>query len=153
MAQSVSTISAIPTISDLSSIQAYNRGPITSLLTLPSSCTATVTDPQQKKSVMFFGHENDPYFDISCLPVGTMMSLDLVKSKDKWSLYYCKHITNISRVALMLPSIDSPGICPYGWTTATTFQSQFPGFSVLHLGPQTTAALCCPRYAALQDCL
>ncbi|KAL5371016.1 hypothetical protein DPSP01_014541 [Paraphaeosphaeria sporulosa] len=76
---------------------------------------------------MFFGHENDPYFDVSCYPLGTLDSLDLVRTSDKWAMYYY-----------------SPAICPYNWIVATTFQSDVPGGSVIPLDTQTTAALCCP---------
>ncbi|KAF1969941.1 hypothetical protein BU23DRAFT_232606 [Bimuria novae-zelandiae CBS 107.79] len=85
---------------------------------------------QQSGGSMFFGHLNDPYFDVSCFPLGTMNAADLVNDDTKWQLYYY-----------------SPAICPSGWTTATTFRSYVPGVDdtkFFQLGPQTTAAICCP---------
>lgn len=101
MAKPTSSTAIIPTITDQSSIQALNWGPVTSLFIPPASCTATITDPQGAKPVMFFGHENDPYFDLSCYPTGTMSSLELAKYRDKWAMYYCKQTATIPKMLLM----------------------------------------------------
>ncbi|KAF2650862.1 hypothetical protein K491DRAFT_116101 [Lophiostoma macrostomum CBS 122681] len=73
-----STTSTTLTITDPRIIRALNRGPVTSLFTPPTSCTATLTH-RQSATVLFVGHEHDPYFDVSCFPMGTLASLDLVQ--------------------------------------------------------------------------
>ncbi|KAF2437491.1 hypothetical protein P171DRAFT_492228 [Karstenula rhodostoma CBS 690.94] len=112
-------------ISDASSIKAQNRGPITTLFSPPSSCTATLTTQQPSNDRLFFGHYLDPYFDPLCLPLGTFKREELIKVT--WDFYYY-----------------SPAICPDEWSTVATFQSEIPGgipAMVFSLGTQTTAAL------------
>jgi hypothetical protein len=136
----------ITTVSDASSLKALNRGPITTLFRPPSSCTATLTTQQPGyDSLLFFGHWHDPYFEASCVPLGTMKAGEIVE--DPWNNYYCACIADVSRIPLTFCETDSPAICPQGWSTVTTFKSTIPGgigTEVYSLGTETTAALCCP---------
>ncbi|KAH7393817.1 hypothetical protein DE146DRAFT_633768 [Phaeosphaeria sp. MPI-PUGE-AT-0046c] len=129
MASSLSTIS----LTDAADIASYNRGPITSLLSLPASCTRTLTYNQEQ---VYFGHYHEPY-DEACIALGTLKASEIAPAT-MWGEYYY-----------------SPAICPMGWTVAATFRSSFlftrlgtgvPSAYHLPLGPDTSAALCCPSY-------
>ena len=143
---SLSPSPSIEIVSNPSYIKAQNRGPITSLFIPPSSCTATVTAQQGSSSGYFIGHSYDAYFDPSCFPLGTMASQDLATNGDLWKEWYCEFIADVSSTPFMFQLTDSPAICPYGWTIATTFQSSIPGGYTwfLSIGAETTAGLCCP---------
>jgi hypothetical protein len=133
------------TISDASSLQALNRGPITTLFVPPSSCTATLTTRQpDDNSLLFVGHWYDPYFETPCVPMGTMKAAAIVE--DPWENYFCECSADVSRHLLTFCQKDSPAICPQGWSKVTTFKSEIPGVEtvLISLGTETTAALCCP---------
>ncbi|KAF1950391.1 hypothetical protein CC80DRAFT_378763, partial [Byssothecium circinans] len=104
-----------------------NRGPITALFSPPQSCTATLSKRQTGGGI-FLGHLDDPYFDPSCYPTGTLQTQDFY-STSAWGAYYY-----------------SPAICPFEWTTAMLFKSSFPAYAstFISLDPQTTVAVCCP---------
>lgn len=148
------TTSAPPQIvivTDASSIQAQNWGPITSQFSAPTSCTATLTMMQPPYSTLFFGHWWDSYFETPCFPTGTKNVQDLIygQAYSRWDYYYCEcdKLSVKEAVTEVVSVIVSPAICPYGWTLATTFSSHIPGHfdkTVFSKGPETTAALCCP---------
>ncbi|KAH7393866.1 hypothetical protein DE146DRAFT_110279 [Phaeosphaeria sp. MPI-PUGE-AT-0046c] len=111
-------------ITDQAQIASYNRGPITSRLALPASCTQTLT----YISNLYFGHYSS-VFDTACVATGTLDSAQLAPGS-AWAKYYY-----------------SPAICPPGWTVAATFSKCFevvPLDQCLSLGPETSAGLCCP---------
>ncbi|KAF2120110.1 hypothetical protein BDV96DRAFT_318901 [Lophiotrema nucula] len=119
-------------VSDPSSISALNRGPITSALALPTSCTQTLSlsrGDNAGSENLYFGHFANPYVDPACYPLGTLSSSQIA-ADSAWLQYFY-----------------SPAICPYGWTTAQTFSATFPAFgetNEISLGPETSAAICCP---------
>jgi hypothetical protein len=63
------------------------------------------------------------------------------------SAYFTIHEPRRKKLIHHEPHTDSPAICPYSWTSAHTFTSLFTGDAsrtVVPLGPETTAVLCCP---------
>jgi hypothetical protein len=55
--------------------------------------------------------------------------------------------TNISYWRMAHDLIDSPAVCPQGWSRAATVTSSFGVSGVqLSLGTDTTAVVCCPQY-------
>ncbi|KAH7092479.1 hypothetical protein FB567DRAFT_576852 [Paraphoma chrysanthemicola] len=111
-------------ISDRPLISSANRGPIISLWELPASCTATLSSTP---GLLYFGHHGS-VFGTSCYPTGSNGAVPT--ASNDWASFY-----------------HSPAICPYGWVTATTFSASFgifPSPRYLSLGPETSAALCCP---------
>ncbi|KAN0113234.1 hypothetical protein V8E51_006185 [Hyaloscypha variabilis] len=125
-----STLSA-GTITDSAVIASYNRGPLTTIFTPPSSCLSTLTF----NSGMYFGHADTYYYDSSCYPSSYSSTYTLLADNGDWNQYYY-----------------SPAQCPDAWAHATTFTSYFTnaadtplGAEVLFsLGSDTTAVLCCP---------
>ncbi|KAM3076046.1 hypothetical protein ACMFMG_006441 [Clarireedia jacksonii] len=54
--------------------------------------------------------------------------------------------TDISYWRMSHNIIDSPAVCPQGWTRAATITSSFGAYGVqLSLGTDTTAVVCCPQ--------
>ena len=151
MSTSTPTISAV---TDPSAISRYNRGPLTTVFAPPTSCVATLTLPSPGTAPLYFGHSEYFYLDESCYPLGTLSSENLVPTAS-WDLYYCKNCIVPSNLSVFHVDvrIDSPGLCPGGWTTATLITSLYQGFTAwLSLGPGTTAAVCCPQYVCLFIC-
>ncbi|KAF1941029.1 hypothetical protein EJ02DRAFT_423372 [Clathrospora elynae] len=112
-------------VTDQSSIDSLNRGPITTKFAPPASCLETLTSISG--SSLYFGHFGT-IFNVDCYPTGTSPAQALATGN--WAGYYY-----------------SPAICPLGWTAATTFLSSVPIYGspqYIALGSETTAALCCP---------
>ncbi|KAF2805438.1 uncharacterized protein BDZ99DRAFT_539765 [Mytilinidion resinicola] len=119
---------AATTVTDLSSISAYNRGPITTAFIPPTSCLATLTLPSSGGD-LFFGHQFISYVDLACYPHGTIAAQNLV-TWSSWDIFYY-----------------SPAICPSGWTQATAFTSVIPAWPEtvsISIESNTNVALCCP---------
>ncbi|KUJ14473.1 uncharacterized protein LY89DRAFT_736507 [Mollisia scopiformis] len=117
-------------ITDATSISAFNRGPIPTQFSAPTSCLSTLTSVNGAGG-LYFGHNGDEYFDTACFPTPT-----LTTSSVQWNLYYYSPVIS----------------CPSGWYTAAVATSSFGGLSdtYLSIGSATTAALCCPSgYTAL----
>ena len=136
------------TITDTNSIAQFNRGPLTTYFIPPTSCLSTLT----YASSLFLGHYGSVLVDPKCYPLGTLSAADLTQNS-QWYYYYCSFYLNqpaASCFHLLIVRLDSPGLCPSGYSTATTFEGTFPGSTILSLGPDTTAALCCPRCANLE---
>ena len=77
------TSTALKTVSNLSLISQFNRGPVTTTVDIPASCTATLT---YGASALYYGHHYTGYFDSSCIPVGTQKNLE----SQNWDNYYCR---------------------------------------------------------------
>jgi hypothetical protein len=125
------------TLTDQSSIAAFNRGPVISMFTPPASCLSTLT----LDGSMYFGHESSGYYDTACFPTST-----LNLGPTAWDLYYCEYhpYPGVCQTDFFE---DSPAQCPLGWYQATQFTGSFVGAdtsTTLSLGPSTTAVLCCP---------
>ncbi|CAI6325709.1 unnamed protein product [Periconia digitata] len=107
----------------------FFRGPLSTLFQPPASCSLYTIWEFSDVNYLWMAHDKFvPYHDPNCLPPPNE-GVDLSKTESWFSYYY------------------SPGICPQGWQTATTFTSSFPGFNGvdgLKLGSDTSAALCCP---------
>ncbi|KAF2645949.1 hypothetical protein P280DRAFT_465689 [Massarina eburnea CBS 473.64] len=113
-------------ITDESILSIYNRGPITTAFSPPASCLDTMT--MYGRGTLYFGHFYGPFIDTACYPAGA--NTQKLTDATSWDTYYY-----------------SPAICPYGWTTATTFSAAYPGNNAttwIRLGPGTTAGVCCP---------
>ncbi|KAF2114096.1 hypothetical protein BDV96DRAFT_647582 [Lophiotrema nucula] len=124
---STTTVSTV-TVTDPSSIASFNRGPITSIFEQPTSCLATLT-LNQNRIDLYWGHYGESYVDSSCYPKPTVPVNNLV-TPSSWNSYWY-----------------SPAVCPQSWTQATTFATVMPGgddLTLISLGTDTTAALCCP---------
>jgi len=118
--------STTTTVTDPSAISGYNRGPLTTVFAPPTSCLATLTLPTGSNRALFFGHNAYSYIDESCYPLGTLSSQNLVLAAS-WDVYYCKKYIvplNLS-VFHVNVRIDSPGLCPSGWTAATLMTSLY----------------------------
>jgi hypothetical protein len=140
--------STITTVTDQSAISGYNRGPLTTVFAPPTSCLATLTLPTGSSLGLYFGHNAYSYIDESCYPLGTLSSQSLEPSAS-WDVYYCKnYIIPLNLLVFYVDvQIDSPGLCPSGWTTAILMTSLYPGYAAfISLGLGTTAAVCCPQY-------
>jgi len=140
--------STTTTVADPSAISRYNRGPLTTVFAPPTSCLSTLTLPSGTIINLFFGHYAYSYIDESCYPLGTLSLQNLVLPTS-WDVYYCKNcIVPLNLLVFYINVwIDSPGLCPSGWTTATLMTSLYPGFTAdILLGPGTTAVVCCPQY-------
>ncbi|KAF1976437.1 hypothetical protein BU23DRAFT_630290 [Bimuria novae-zelandiae CBS 107.79] len=124
-------------ITDSSVIRGWNRGPISTYFAPPSSCTATLTlqqtlTPAPDYGNLFAAHWFDPYLDSSCHPAGSLTQDGGLNSAG-WEDYYY-----------------SPAVCPQGWKTGSQYTSSVRArdgdgfFRYATLGPQVTAAVCCP---------
>ena len=76
------TTTAIATISDQAVISSYNRGPILTPYTAPTSCTATPTFGEG----MYVGHWGSGYLDQACYPSSTQAA---DAALTLWDIYYC----------------------------------------------------------------
>lgn len=123
----------ITPVSDKRVIASYNYGPLTNRVSLSSTCTEVFTpyaynyDGTSFLSVNWYmGHPGYPrggVIDPNCYP--SMTKPDEWEHPDRWHNWY----------------YHSPGVCPQSWTIAKTWEKDFQG---LALGPDTSAALCCP---------
>ncbi|KAM3067644.1 hypothetical protein ACMFMG_000042 [Clarireedia jacksonii] len=118
---SSSSTTSITPITDQNVISAFNRGPLLTTYTPPTSCVSTYTFG----TVMYFGHNVESYIDPACYPSSTT---EYGNGQAAWYVYYY-----------------SPGVCPEGYATATTFTSSWGrSNTLLAIGSDTTVALCCP---------
>ncbi|KAI9745287.1 MAG: hypothetical protein M1818_001567 [Claussenomyces sp. TS43310] len=114
----------MPNVSDYDAIElsSWNRGPLTTVFTPPSSCLSqlTLTVDENYITTIFQGH--DGWGDAACYPptrTGT-------PNWEGWGAYYY-----------------SPGICPEGYVTACTQTTSQAGLN-FSLPTSTHAAICCP---------
>jgi hypothetical protein len=74
------TTSIASMITDAVSIESFNRGPIPTVFSAPSSCLSTVTSVDG--GGLYFGHMGASYADPACYPSPNTASAG-------WNLYYC----------------------------------------------------------------
>ncbi|PQE05116.1 hypothetical protein CJF31_00006096 [Rutstroemia sp. NJR-2017a BVV2] len=117
--------SAISSITDPALISSYNRGPLLTAFTAPTSCLSIFTS--EPADAMYFGHYAEYYIDSACYPNNITDSGG--SGTSAWELYYY-----------------SPAVCPFGWSHAKTITSSFGGSNgiFLSIGPSTIAVVCCP---------
>jgi hypothetical protein len=68
-------------ITDAVSIESFNRGPIHTVFSAPSSCVSTVTSVDG--GGLYFGHMGASYADPACDPSPN------TAGAAGWNLYYC----------------------------------------------------------------
>jgi hypothetical protein len=86
-----STLSTITTtiFTDTAAISSFNRGPIPTIFTAPTSCLSTLTVGTYGNS-LYFGHQDGGYWDPACYPSQTVsVPPDDPAGDDAWNLYYC----------------------------------------------------------------
>jgi len=77
-------------VTEPASVAALNRGPITSLFSLPSTCLATLTLDTRRETLVAI-HGVRGYFDANCFPTGTLQPEDLAPDS-VWHSYYCSSL-------------------------------------------------------------
>ena len=75
------------TITDPAVISSYNRGPLTTTFTPPSTCLSTMT---YFGGSMYFGHAGNLFYDSACYPSSISSSVT-GHTNGNWNQYYCKY--------------------------------------------------------------
>ncbi|KAF2496517.1 hypothetical protein BU16DRAFT_559842 [Lophium mytilinum] len=145
------TTDSVVLITDQSIISQHNRGPITTLFVPPASCVETFTLVYPSgEGIMQYGYGTN-YIDLACYPPASSIARELGTSVDLTSYF-------LGTSADWASYYYSPAICPYGYYEAVTFSSTipnpdafYPGSTVIAIGSETTAALCCPSGYSYQN--
>ncbi|KAJ5807873.1 hypothetical protein N7474_009142, partial [Penicillium riverlandense] len=107
----------------------FNRGPLTTTFTPPTTCLQTLSEvvyyvDGTAESTTYYGHWYGDNTGYTCFPTGTVPGT-LLASPTYWDTYWY-----------------SPGLCcPTGWTTAGQLAGSWDGLDVTG---STSGAICCP---------